>query len=108
MLPLAVLALLAMAVPASVAGWGPREAVGAWAAGLAGLSPAQGVSAAVTYGLMVLVASLPGAVLLLGARLGARRAGTAAADVAVRAARRGAAPWIGASGEAWRGGGAHG
>ena len=65
MLPLALLVLLAMGVPANIAGWGPREGVAAWAFGVAGLSAAQGVSAAVVYGVMVLVASLPGAGVLI-------------------------------------------
>lgn len=65
MLPLALLVLVAMAVPTNIAGWGPREGMAAWAFGVAGLGAAQGVAAAVVYGVMVLVASLPGAVVLL-------------------------------------------
>lgn len=61
LLPLGLLVLLAMGVPTNVAGWGPREGVAAWAFGAAGLGAAQGVAAAVVYGVMVLVASLPGA-----------------------------------------------
>lgn len=59
-LHLTALALLAMVVPLNVAGWGPREGVAAWAFGTAGLTTAAGVSTAVTYGLLVLVAALPG------------------------------------------------
>jgi uncharacterized membrane protein YbhN (UPF0104 family) len=62
--PLTLLALLAMALPLNVAGWGPREGVAAWAFGAAGLTAAQGVSTAVVYGVLVLVASLPGAAVL--------------------------------------------
>jgi hypothetical protein len=65
MLPLALLVLLAMAIPANVAGWGPREGVAAWAFGAAGLGASQGVATAVVFGVMVFVASLPGAVVLL-------------------------------------------
>jgi glycosyltransferase 2 family protein len=65
MLPLALLVLLAMAVPTNIAGWGPREGVAAWAFGAAGLGEAQGLAIAVVYGVMVLVASLPGAVVLI-------------------------------------------
>ena len=50
-----------MAVPMNIAGWGPREGVAAWAFAAAGLSATQGVATAVVYGVMVLVASLPGA-----------------------------------------------
>lgn len=64
LLPIAVLAMLAMVLP-SVAGWGPREGVTAWAFGAAGLGVQQGVATAVIYGVMVLVASLPGAVVLV-------------------------------------------
>ena len=65
LLPLALLVLLAMAVPANVAGWGPREGVAAWAFGAAGLGAAAGVATAVVYGVLVLVASLPGAAVLV-------------------------------------------
>jgi uncharacterized membrane protein YbhN (UPF0104 family) len=69
LVPLALLALLAMGVPAAVGGFGPREGVTAWAFGAAGLTAAQGLSTAVVYGALVLVASLPGAlVLVLGRR----------------------------------------
>ncbi|MDQ6642462.1 MAG: flippase-like domain-containing protein [Actinomycetota bacterium] len=61
MLPLALLVLLAMGIPTNVAGWGPREGVAAWAFGAAGLGASQGVATSVVYGVMVLVAGLPGA-----------------------------------------------
>ncbi len=63
MLPLALLVMLVMVLP-SVAGWGPREGALAWAFGAAGLGAQQGVATAVVYGIMVLVASLPGAAVL--------------------------------------------
>jgi hypothetical protein len=65
LLPLALLVLVAMAIPVNLAGWGPREGVAAWAFAAAGLGAAQGVATAVVYGVMVLVAGLPGAVVLL-------------------------------------------
>ena len=68
MLPLALLAMLGMVVP-GIAGWGPREGATAWVFGAAGLGADQGVATAVVYGVMVLVAALPGALVLLGARL---------------------------------------
>ncbi|MCW3844979.1 flippase-like domain-containing protein [Micromonospora yasonensis] len=64
LLPLTLLALLAMGLPANVAGFGPREGVAAWAFAAAGLTAAQGVAAATVYGALVLVASLPGAAVL--------------------------------------------
>ncbi len=77
LLPLALLVLLAMALPLNIAGWGPREGVAAAVFGAAGLGAQQGVSTAVVYGVLVLVASLPGAGLLLVARLGHRAVGAA-------------------------------
>ena len=75
LLPLALLVLVAMGIPANVAGWGPREGVAAWVFGAAGLRAGAGVATAVVYGVMVLVASLPGVVVLLAGRSRARPAG---------------------------------
>jgi uncharacterized membrane protein YbhN (UPF0104 family) len=74
MLPLALLVLLAAALP-NIGGWGPREGVTAWAFAAAGLGASRGVATAVVYGVMVFAASLPGAVVLVGAWV--RRAGAA-------------------------------
>ena len=68
MLPLAFLAMLAMVLP-SVAGWGPREGATAWVFAAAGLGADLGVATAVAYGIMPGVASLPGALVLVGAWL---------------------------------------
>jgi glycosyltransferase 2 family protein len=76
MLPLALLVLLAAALP-NVGGWGPREGVTAWAFAAAGLGGSQGVATAVVYGVMVFVASLPGAALLATGWLLARPYGAA-------------------------------
>ena len=64
MLPIALLVMLAMVLP-NVGGWGPREGVTAWLFGAAGLDAQRGVATAVVYGVMVLVASLPGAAVLV-------------------------------------------
>jgi glycosyltransferase 2 family protein len=69
LLPLALLVLLAMSVPTNIGGWGPREGVAAWSFSVAGLGAAQGVTTAVVYGVMALVASLPGAAVLIVAWL---------------------------------------
>lgn len=66
LVPLIVLALLAMALPLNVGGWGPREGVTAWAFGAAGLGAAQGLTTAVVFGVLTFVASLPGIGVLLG------------------------------------------
>lgn len=65
MLPLATLILLAMTIPANVAGWGPREGAAAWLFGAAGLSADQGVAVATVYGVIAFTATLPGAVILV-------------------------------------------
>ena len=64
MLPIALIAMLAMVLP-NAGGWGPREGVTAWVFGAAGLGAGRGLTTAVIYGVMVLVASLPGAVVLV-------------------------------------------
>jgi uncharacterized membrane protein YbhN (UPF0104 family) len=69
LVPLTLLALLAMGLPANVAGFGPREGVAAWAFGAAGMNATQGVATAVVYGALVLVSSLPGAAVLLVRRV---------------------------------------
>lgn len=63
MVPLALLLMLAMVLP-GVAGFGPREGVAAWVFSAAGLGAERGVATAVAFGLMVFVASLPGAAVL--------------------------------------------
>ncbi len=65
MLPLTLLVMHAAALP-NVGGWGPREGVTAWAFAAAGMGASLGVATAVAYGVMVFVASLPGAAVLLG------------------------------------------
>ncbi len=64
LLPLALLALLAMGLPLNVGGWGPREGVMAWAFGAAGLGAGMGLSVAVIYGVLSFAAALPGVVVL--------------------------------------------
>jgi uncharacterized membrane protein YbhN (UPF0104 family) len=68
LLPPLVLALLAMGLPVNIGGWGPREAVLTLAFGAAGLGATQGLTVAVVYGVLILVSSLPGAVVRFGLR----------------------------------------
>ena len=82
MLPLAVLVLLAMSIPANIAGWGPREGAAAWAFSAAGLGASQGVTVAVVYGVLTFVASLPGAAVLIVGRHRLRTDGVRSADSA--------------------------
>ncbi|WTW91460.1 flippase-like domain-containing protein [Streptomyces canus] len=65
LLPLAVLALLAMGLPLNVGGFGPREGVTAWAFAAMGLGAGAGLATAIVYGVLSFVASLPGAVVLV-------------------------------------------
>lgn len=57
---LALVVLLASALPLSLAGWGPREGAAAWIFGAAGLGAATGLSVAVVFGVASLIATLPG------------------------------------------------
>jgi uncharacterized membrane protein YbhN (UPF0104 family) len=65
LLPLALLALLAMGLPLNIGGWGPREGVLAWAFGAAGLGAGMGLSVAVIYGVLSFAAALPGVAVLV-------------------------------------------
>jgi uncharacterized membrane protein YbhN (UPF0104 family) len=65
LLPIALVVLIAAAVPLHLAGWGPREGAAAWAFAAAGLGAATGASVAVAYGVLALLATLPGAALLV-------------------------------------------
>jgi uncharacterized membrane protein YbhN (UPF0104 family) len=80
LLPLAFLSMMAMVLP-NIGGWGPREGVTAWAFSAAGLSAGRGAATAVAYGIMVLAASLPGAIVLLSGWLAQRRRSGAEAPV---------------------------
>ncbi len=75
LVPLIVLALVVMALPLNVGGWGPREGFTAVAFSATGLGAAAGITTAVVYGVLSLVAALPG-VLALRTREGAGAPGT--------------------------------
>ncbi len=68
LLPPLLLALIAMGLPISIGGWGPREGVAAFTFWMAGLGAPLGVTTSVAYGALALIASLPGGVLLLARR----------------------------------------
>jgi hypothetical protein len=72
LLPLALLATLAMVLP-SIAGWGPREGATVWVFSAAGLGAARGAATSVAYGVLVLAAFLPGAIVLVAGWLPRRR-----------------------------------
>ncbi|MFN3615200.1 MAG: UPF0104 family protein, partial [Rubrimonas sp.] len=59
------LTLTAMLIPVSVGGWGLREGAAAAVWPLAGFSAQAGLAASVAFGLLALVAALPGLVVAL-------------------------------------------
>jgi uncharacterized membrane protein YbhN (UPF0104 family) len=65
LLPIALFVLIAMAVPTNIGGWGPREGAAAWVFAEAGLGATQGVATAAVYGVLTLIACLPGALVLV-------------------------------------------
>ena len=80
LLPLLVLGLLAMALPCTIGGWGPREGVLALGFGAVGLGAAQGLATSVVYGVLALVACLPGVVVVVAAPLRRARTDDSARD----------------------------
>ena len=68
LLPLVAPVLLSMLIPATVAGWGVREATAAALWGAVGLTVVDGVAISAAYGILVLLSSLPGALVLLSSR----------------------------------------
>lgn len=96
LVPPLLLALLVMALPVNVGGWGPREGMCALAFGAAGLGAAQGLASAVVYGALALLSAVPGAA-VLGWRIVAARRERRAADAA---GAGGAAGTAGAAGAA--------
>jgi hypothetical protein len=73
---LALVVLVASALPLSIAGWGPREGAAAWTFGSAGLGTDTGLSVAVAFGVVSLVATLPGLIWLGSGRRGATGSAT--------------------------------
>lgn len=64
LMPIALAVLVVAAIPLNLAGWGPREGTAAWAFAAAGLGASAGASVSVAYGVLALLATAPGAVLL--------------------------------------------
>lgn len=81
LLPIAVLALVAMGLPLNVGGWGPREGVTAWAFGAAGLGASSGLSVAVIYGVLSFAAAAPGLLVLVARWYAGLRTAGPGADV---------------------------
>lgn len=64
----ALIVLAASAIPISVGGWGPREAVAASAFAVAGLGAGAGLAVSTTFGVLAIAAVVPGAFVLLAER----------------------------------------
>jgi uncharacterized membrane protein YbhN (UPF0104 family) len=72
LLPLVAPVLLSMLIPATVAGWGVREATAAGLWSAVGLTAEDGVAISAAYGLLVLLSTLPGALVLVTSGRGRR------------------------------------
>lgn len=65
LVPLALLVLVAAALPTNLAGWGPREGMAVWGFAAAGLGAEAGAATATAYGVLVLAAHLPALTVLV-------------------------------------------
>jgi uncharacterized membrane protein YbhN (UPF0104 family) len=83
LMPLALLVLVAAALPTSIGGWGPREGVAAWAFANSSLGAGNGVATATAFGVLMVTATLPGAIVVLSGIV-RRRAGSAPAPAVDR------------------------
>ena len=81
---LAVIALAAASLPVNVGGWGPREAASASAFAMVGLGAGAGLAASTAFGVLTIIAVLPGAAVLVAERIAAARAVPARNHPAVR------------------------
>lgn len=70
----AVAAVLASSIPLGIGGWGPREGAAAWAFSAVGLGAAAGITAATAYGVLVMIALTPGALVITASVLRRRPA----------------------------------
>lgn len=70
----AVAAVLASSIPLGIGGWGPREGAAAWAFSAVGLGAAAGITAATAYGVLVMIALTPGALVIMASVLRRRPA----------------------------------
>lgn len=69
-----LVAVLAGSIPLNVGGWGPREGAAAAAFGMLGLGTSTGIAASTAFGVIVLIAVTPGALVLAASVLRRRAA----------------------------------
>src|SRR5688572_27883356 len=68
LIPLALVVLLAAAIPLNVGGWGPREGAAAWGFSATGWGAGAWAAVATAFGVLTLVSVLPGALVLFAGR----------------------------------------
>jgi glycosyltransferase 2 family protein len=83
LLPLALLVLVAASLPTNIGGWGPREGIAAWAFAGAGQGADHGVATATAFGVLMLIATSPGAIVAASGRM-RRRHGSAPSTTPAR------------------------
>jgi uncharacterized membrane protein YbhN (UPF0104 family) len=81
LIPLALVVLLAAAIPLNVGGWGPREGAAAWVFSATAWGAGAGAAVATAFGVLTLVSVLPGALVLLAGRRQPRPRAVRPADV---------------------------
>jgi uncharacterized membrane protein YbhN (UPF0104 family) len=84
LIALALITLVAAALPINIGGWGPREAAAGSAFAVIGLGVSAGVAASTTFGVLTLIAVAPGLLVLL---LDRRAGGPAPVPVPTPASR---------------------
>jgi uncharacterized membrane protein YbhN (UPF0104 family) len=62
---LAFIILLGASIPLNIGGWGPREGVAGWAFAVAGFGASAGVAAATLFGVLAIIAFVPGALVMV-------------------------------------------
>ncbi|GAB3386810.1 lysylphosphatidylglycerol synthase transmembrane domain-containing protein [Humibacter soli] len=85
----ALVVLLGSAIPVNIGGWGPREGVAGWVFAMAGLGADAGVAASTTFGVLAMIALVPGAVVALVAVMRTGRHPAAATPSSVLSSRDG-------------------
>jgi len=75
---IALVVLVGSAVPLNIAGWGPREGVMVWVFGAVGLGATTGLTVSIVLGVLSVVGTLPGLLVLLTDAASHRRARTPA------------------------------
>ncbi len=80
----ALVVLGASAIPLNIGGWGPREAASAAAFAFAGLGGAAGVAVSTAFGVLAMIAVVPGALVLVGERIRPRIRARRRADGSIR------------------------